>query len=86
MAIADPLSGSQESMAVPVAIVVVMNVVPATPLALVAEPALNPYQPNHSSPAPSITNGTLCGRNSVVRPAFAFAEDDRQDQGRPYRS
>src|SRR3984957_7375044 len=53
-------------MAVPVAIVVVMNVDPATPLALVAEPALNPYQPNHSRPAPSITNGTLCGRNSVV--------------------
>src|SRR6202167_1783501 len=57
---------SQKSMAVPVAIVVVMNVLAATPLALVAEPALNPYQPNHSRPAPSITNGTLCGRNSVV--------------------
>src|ERR1700727_1031555 len=57
---------SQKSMAVAVAIVVVMNVEPATPLELVAEPALNPYQPNHSRPAPSITNGTLCGRNSVV--------------------
>src|ERR1700759_1216310 len=57
---------SQKSMAVAVAIVVVMNVDAATPLELVAEPALNPYQPNHSRPAPSITNGTLCGRNSVV--------------------
>src|SRR3984957_2829322 len=57
---------SQASMAVAVAIVVVMNVAPAAPLALVAEPALKPYQPNHSRPAPSITNGTLCGRNSVV--------------------
>src|SRR3954453_16507601 len=25
-------------------------------------PALNPNQPNQSSPAPSSTNGTLCGR------------------------
>src|SRR5277367_4825209 len=57
---------SQKSMAVAVAIVVVMNVDPAEPLELVADPALNPNQPNHSNPAPSITNGTLCGRNSVV--------------------
>src|SRR5246127_1018502 len=57
---------SQPSMAVAVATVVVINVAPATPLALVADPALNPYQPNHSNPAPSITNGRLCGRNSVV--------------------
>src|SRR5271155_5462181 len=57
---------SQKSMAVAVAIVVVMNVAPAAPLELVAEPALNPYQPNHSKPAPSITNGTLCGRNVVA--------------------
>ena len=27
-----------------------------------SEPALNPNQPNHSRPAPSATNGTLCGR------------------------
>src|ERR1700744_2211669 len=46
---------SQKSMAVPVAIVVVMNVDPATPLELLAEPALNPYQPPHSRPGPSIT-------------------------------
>src|SRR5580693_8326244 len=56
----------QLSMAAPVATVVVMNVDPATPFALVADPALKPYQPNHSNPAPSITNGRLCGRNSVV--------------------
>ena len=59
-------TSSQASMAVEVAIVVVMKVDPAEPLELVAEPALNPNQPNHSRPAPSITNGTLCGRNSVV--------------------
>ena len=35
---------------------------PASWLAPSAEPALKPNQPNHSSPAPSITNGTLCGR------------------------
>src|ERR1700730_2678068 len=57
---------SQASMAVAVAIVVAMNVDPAEPLELVADPALNPNQPNHSNPAPSITNGTLCGRNSAV--------------------
>src|SRR5262249_278018 len=29
-----------------------------------ALPALKPNQPNQSSPAPSRTNGTLCGRNA----------------------
>src|SRR6201999_1131017 len=29
--------------------------------AVSSEPALNPNQPNHSRPAPSATNGTLCG-------------------------
>src|SRR6202000_2358896 len=57
---------NQASIAAAVAPVVVVNVDPATPFALVAEPALNPYQPNHSRPAPSITNGTLCGRNNGV--------------------
>src|SRR3974390_1630496 len=57
---------SQASMAVAVAIVVVMKVDPAEPLELVADPALTPNQPNHSNPAPSITKGRLCGRNSVV--------------------
>src|SRR6202000_37402 len=59
---------SQASIAVAVAIVVVMNVEPAEPLELVADPALNPNQPNHSKPAPSITYVTFCGRNSVVGP------------------
>src|SRR5687768_18014794 len=27
-----------------------------------AEPALNPYQPNHSKPTPSKQKGKLCGR------------------------
>lgn len=57
---------SQASIAAAVAMLVVMKVDPAAPLELVADPALNPYQPNHSRPAPSITNGRLCGRNSVV--------------------
>src|SRR4051812_6904455 len=33
----------------------------AIPFAASALPALNPNQPNHSSPAPSSVNGTLCG-------------------------
>src|ERR1700737_3090981 len=57
---------NQASIAAAVATVVVMNVDPAAPFELVAEPALNPYQPNHSRPAPSITNGTLCGRVRFV--------------------
>ena len=32
-----------------------------------AEPALNPNQPNQSSPAPSKVNGTLCGRKACLR-------------------
>ncbi|CQA11772.1 Uncharacterised protein [Mycobacteroides abscessus] len=52
-------------MAAAVATVVVTKVAPAKPLALVADPALNPYQPNHSRPAPSMTNGRLCGRIGV---------------------
>src|SRR5712672_2871351 len=53
---------SQASMAVAVATVVVTNVDAATPPELRADPALKPYQPNHSNPAPSITKGKLCGR------------------------
>ena len=56
---------NQPSIAAAVATVVVTNVEPAKPLELVAEPALNPYQPNHNRPAPSITNGKLCGRIGV---------------------
>src|SRR5689334_14673466 len=53
---------SHASIAAAVATVVVTKVDPAVPLELTAEPALNPYQPNHSRPAPSITNGRLWGR------------------------
>src|ERR1700712_4801608 len=53
---------SQASIAAAVAMVVVTKVDAATPPELTADPALNPYQPNHSRPAPSITNGRLCGR------------------------
>src|SRR5439155_24668729 len=40
---------------------VVLNARAAMPLAARALPALKPNQPNHSSPAPSNVNGTLCG-------------------------
>ena len=53
---------SQPSMAAQVATTVLIMAKPAMPLAPSAEPALNPNQPNHSRPAPSITNGRLCGR------------------------
>src|SRR6185369_12244361 len=56
---------SQASIAVAVATVVVVKVAAAAPPELVAEPALKPYQPNHSRPAPNITNGRLCGRIGV---------------------
>ena len=41
--------------------IVVVNASAAMPLAASALPALKPNQPNHSSPAPSSVNGTLCG-------------------------
>ncbi|CAM5741868.1 hypothetical protein MAUB1S_02751 [Mycolicibacterium aubagnense] len=56
---------SQNSIAAAVATVVVMKVDAATPSEFSAEPALKPYQPNHSRPAPSMTNGRLCGRIMV---------------------
>ena len=42
--------------------VVVTNTTAAAWLAPRADPALKPYQPNHSRPAPSITRVRLCGR------------------------
>src|ERR1700754_4738414 len=57
---------SQPNMAVAVAMVVVMKVAPAMPFEATAEPALKPYQPNHSRPAPNITNGRLWGRMGEV--------------------
>ena len=38
-----------------------MNAWMATPLAANAEPALNPNQPNHRMPVPSMTSGIECG-------------------------
>src|SRR5215468_3710026 len=40
---------------------VVTNAKLARPPAVKAEPALKPNQPNHSSDAPRMTKGTLCG-------------------------
>src|ERR1041384_5291142 len=40
---------------------VVTNARPAIGLAASALPALKPNQPNHRTPAPSSTSGTLCG-------------------------
>src|SRR5947209_6061234 len=52
----------QPSRAAAVATWVLTNATAVTPSAVSSEPALNPNQPNHSRPAPSATNGTLCGR------------------------
>ncbi len=54
-------TSSQASMAALVATRVLTKVTPAVVPAVSAEPALNPNQPNHSSPAPSVTSGRLCG-------------------------
>src|SRR3954447_6691202 len=43
--------------------IVVTNARLAMPFAASALPALNPNHPNHSRPAPSSVNGTLCGRS-----------------------
>src|SRR5690348_7866120 len=42
----------------------------ARPFAARAEPALKPNQPNHSRPAPSMTNGRLCGLNCALGQPF----------------
>ena len=51
-----------------------MKTTAAVWLAPSAEPALKPNQPNHSSPAPSMTRVRLCGRigslpNPIRRPS-----------------
>src|SRR3989338_4065822 len=43
------------------AMCVVMNALPARPLAPSAEPALKPNQPNHRRPAPRTAKGRLWG-------------------------
>src|SRR2546427_11181357 len=51
--------------AVAAAVLVFGNARAASPFAASAEPALNPKQPNHKSPAPSSTSGTLWGTIAV---------------------
>src|SRR3989441_11512514 len=51
--------------AVAAAVLVFVNARAASPLAASADPALNPNQPNHRSPAPSSTSGTLWGTMAV---------------------
>src|SRR5918995_1871648 len=52
---------SQLSMAAQGVTSVLTQISPACS-AVVAAPALNPNQPNQRTPAPSMMNGTLCGR------------------------
>ena len=51
----------QVNVATEAAIVVLKNATPAIAFAPNAEPALNPYQPNHNIPAPTAVNTTLIG-------------------------
>src|SRR5260370_42344430 len=52
---------AQVNDATAVASVVVMNAFAAMPSALSALPALNPYQPTQSIPAPTMQSTMLCG-------------------------
>src|SRR5438132_996453 len=52
---------TQVTSAAAAAVLVFVNASAARPLAARAEPALKPNQPNHRSPAPKSTSGTLCG-------------------------
>ena len=71
---------SQPSMAAQVATIVLMKAKPAMPLAPSAEPALNPNQPNHSRPAPSMHERQVVRAHGLARPAAALAEHDGQRQ------
>src|SRR5580765_6697428 len=53
--------------AAPVATMVFTQTTDAELLAATADPALNPNQPNQSSPAPSMTRVRLCGRIGSLR-------------------
>ena len=46
-----------------------------------AEPALKPNQPNHSSPAPSMTQGQVVRTHGLLAEADPRAEHERQSQG-----
>src|ERR1044071_845396 len=54
-------SAAQVNEATPVASVVVVNALAATPSAATALPALNPYQPTHSMPVPTMQSTMLWG-------------------------
>src|SRR2546425_450739 len=56
--------------AVAAAVFVLVNARAARPFAASAEPALHPNQPNHRSPAPSSTSGTLWGTIAVRLKSF----------------
>src|SRR5258706_12584666 len=55
------VSASQVTIAAAAAVFVLTKATAASPLAASALPPLKPNQPNQSKPAPSATNGTLCG-------------------------
>ena len=55
-------NANQPTRAAPAATCVLSSASPAIPFAASADPALNPNQPNHKSPEPSITSGSECGR------------------------
>ncbi len=59
-------TSSQLSIAAAVAAVVFIHTCPAIASAAPSEPTLNPNQPNHSSAAPSMTHGMLCGRYAIL--------------------
>ncbi len=58
-------TNSQPSMAAAVAVLVLTKANPERVSAASSDPALNPNQPNQSSPVPSSTKGRLCGRKLV---------------------
>src|SRR2546427_12552141 len=63
-------SAAQVTSAVAAAVLVFVNAIAASPFAASADPALNPNQPNHRSPAPSSTSGTLWGTIAVRLKSF----------------
>ena len=63
----DRSSSAHVTNAVAAAVLVFTKASVASPLAASADPALKPNQPNHSSPAPSRTIGTLWGASGTRR-------------------
>src|SRR4051794_35224348 len=63
---------SQPRQAAPVATMVLTHATAAVLPAETADPALKPNQPNHSSPAPSMTRVRLCGRIGSLRQPIRF--------------